>query len=141
MTKQLQFNESPFFLNMGEDMLSAGRARSEALLKAQNDLMQQVEGLNRNLLDSIQQATAATSDFAKRAAECSNPGEVAALYSDWITQRTEAMFAESRRFAELWMKMFDAATTPLKATADAATEATQSVKAAILRPAPRAQAR
>jgi len=142
MTKQLQTNESPFSMAFNEELLSAGRARADAMMKANTELLKQVEGLQRSLLDSIQQAAGATTDFTQRASRCGNPGEVAALYNEWLTQRMEAAFAESRRFAEMWLKMFDAVAMPLKAGGGtgAAKQPAQTIREAAPKPAQAARA-
>ena len=92
-----------------------GRARADAMLKAQADLLKQVEALHQAWLGRVKSAAESVADLVKRCAKCTNPGEVAGLYNEWQRERMETFFADSRGLADQWLHLFDSAMAPLKA--------------------------
>ena len=112
MTQSQESNES---LASMHSLLGLTRARAEALAQAQADLLQHVEAIRQAWFSRAKGTAESATDLLTRCAKCSNPGEAAALYSEWLSERIEAFFADNRRFADQWLALFDIALAPLKA--------------------------
>jgi len=132
MTRSQQTNESWSGMRDNMAFFAFDRARADAITRAQSDLMKQVEEMQQAWLGRLKGAAEAAQALVTRCAKCSNPGEAAGLYSEWVSERMEAMFADSRRFADQWMQLVDTAMAPLRAaqaTAEDKTAAPEAVAA------------
>ncbi len=117
MTQSQQNNESWTGMH---DFMAVGRARADAMAKAQAELRQQFEALQQAWLGHVKLHAESVVDLVKRCSKCSNPGEAAGLYNEWLGERIEALFAGNRHLADQWLHLFDTAIAPLKAAQAAA---------------------
>jgi len=111
MTQSQQNNESWTGMH---DLLGISRARADAMVQAQADLLKHIEALQQTLLERAKLAAESGANIAARCAKCSNLGEAAGLYGEWLSERMQTFFADNRRFADQWLALFDAAIAPLK---------------------------
>lgn len=115
MTQSQQNNESWSGMRENLAFFALDRARADAIARAHSDLTKQIEDMQQAWLGRFKGAAESAQSLAARCAKCSNPGEAAGLYSEWVGERMEAFFADSRRFADQWLHLFDAAMAPLRA--------------------------
>ena len=124
-----QIRESWAAMRDNMPFLAVGRAQADAMLQAQTDVVEHLEEMQHAWLANAKQAAESISDLAARCAKCSNPGEVASLYSEWLNKRMEAFLADGRRLSDQWMRLFDVAFAPLKAAQGAAEQAAGKTEA------------
>jgi hypothetical protein len=115
MKKPQHFRESSPNVNEFWAFASANRAQAENALKTQADLLKQMQDMQKAWIGIVQELGKSSADLASRCAKCSNPGEAARIYSDWLSEQMESLFADSRRLGEQWLQLFDTALAPLKA--------------------------
>ena len=128
MTQSQQSNES---IPGMRDILGIGPARVEAMTQAHTELLKQLEVMQQGWLSRAKGAAESAADLVARCAKCSNAGEIAGFYNEWLLKRIEAFFADNRHFADQWLALVDAAMAPLKAAqAETGSKATESAPAA-----------
>ncbi|HYM32413.1 MAG TPA: phasin family protein [Candidatus Cybelea sp.] len=135
MKKPQQINDSWPGMRENLAFMAVGRAHADAMLQAHAEVMKQIEDMHKAWFSTAKEATESATDLANRCVKCSSPGEAAGLYSEWVNQRMEQFFTDSRRFADQLLTMYDSAMTPLKAAQTAAQTATQNVASGAEEPA------
>jgi hypothetical protein len=115
MKKSPHLHESWPNMNEFWAFAAANRGQAETALTTQADLLRQVQDLQKAWIEIAQEVAKSSADVLSRCAKCGNPGEAARLYSDWISQQMDSLFADSRRLGEQWLQLYDTALAPLKA--------------------------
>lgn len=79
----------------------------EAIAETCNRLFKRMDEMNRAWVGTLHQASDSSWTFASRLARCSDPMEANRLYTDWLSERRDALLNDGKRLSEMWFKLYE----------------------------------